>query len=128
MLRDGGALSIAPRRTEGASPIKTRSIGASGVSVSVVGLGGYELGPEPGEQPEPDRAVSVIRTALESGVDWLDTSENYLDTQNESLIGVVLAQVEDDVLIASKAATGAGVTGGGSGSGTTRSTRRAGRA
>jgi aryl-alcohol dehydrogenase-like predicted oxidoreductase len=57
----------------------------------------------------------VIRTALESGVDWLDTSENYLDTQNESLIGVVLAQVEDDVLIASKAAPGAGVTGGGSG-------------
>ena len=42
-------------------------------------------------------AASVIRTALESGVDWLDTSENYLDTQNESLIGIALAQIEDDV-------------------------------
>ena len=55
--------------------------------MSVVGLGGYELGPEPGEHLDRDRAASVIRTALESGVDRLDTSENYLDTQNESLIG-----------------------------------------
>ena len=95
--------------------MQTRSIGASGVSVSVVGLGGYELGPEPSEHPDPDRAASVIRTALESGVDWLDTSENYLDTRNESLIGIALERIDDQVLIASKAAPGAGVTGGGSG-------------
>ena len=97
------------------SPIHTRPIGASGLSVSVVGLGGYELGPEPEEGPDVDRAVSVIRTALEVGVDWLDTSENYLATHNESLIGNALAQIDDDVLIASKAAPGAGITGGGSG-------------
>jgi len=95
--------------------MQTRSIGASGVSVSVVGLGGYELGPEPSEHPDPDRAASVIRTALESGVDWLDSSENYLDTRNESLIGTALERIDDQVLIASKAAPGAGVTGGGSG-------------
>ena len=91
------------------------SIGASGVSVSVVGLGGYELGPEPGEHPDPDRAASVIRTALESGVDWLDTSENYLDTQNESLIGVVLAQCRGRRADRVESRTGGGVTGGGSG-------------
>ena len=85
------------------------------MSVSVVGLGGYELGPEPGEHLDRDRAASVIRNALESGVDRLDTSENYLDTQKRVADRLALAQVEDDVLIASEAAPGAGVTGGGSG-------------
>jgi len=80
-----------------------------------VGLGGYELGPEPGEDPNVDRAERVIRTALEAGVDWLDTSENYLDTRNEALMGEALARIDDDFLIASKAAPGKGVTGGGSG-------------
>jgi aryl-alcohol dehydrogenase-like predicted oxidoreductase len=95
--------------------IHTRPIGRSGVSVTAVGLGGYELGPEPGEDPNVDRAERVIRTALEAGVDWLDTSENYLDTRNETLIGEALARIDDDFLIASKAAPGKGVTGGGSG-------------
>ncbi len=85
------------------------------MSVSAVGLGGYELGPESGEDPDVDRAETVIRTALEAGVDWLDTSENYLDTRNEALIGQALARIDDDFLVASKAAPGTGVTGGGSG-------------
>ena len=92
-----------------------RAMGRSGVSVTAVGLGGYELGPEPGVRPDVDRAETVIRAALEAGVDWLDTSENYLDTRNEALIGEALARVADDFLVASKAAPGAGVTGGGSG-------------
>jgi aryl-alcohol dehydrogenase-like predicted oxidoreductase len=92
-----------------------RSLGLSGVDVSRVGLGGYELGPEPGEEPEVDRAVRVIKTAIACGVNWLDTSENYLETRNESVIGPALERIEDDFLIASKVAPGAGVTGGGSG-------------
>jgi myo-inositol catabolism protein IolS len=95
--------------------MERRSLGLSGVDVSRVGLGGYELGPEPGEEPEVDRAVRVIKTAIACGVNWLDTSENYLETRNESVIGPALARIEDDFLIASKVAPGAGVTGGGSG-------------
>jgi myo-inositol catabolism protein IolS len=95
--------------------MERRSLGLSGVDVSRVGLGGYELGPEPGEEPEVDRAVRVIKTAIACGVNWLDTSENYLETRNESVIGPALERIEDDFLIASKVAPGAGVTGGGSG-------------
>ena len=92
-----------------------RSLGLSGVDISRVGLGGYELGPEPGEEPDVDRAERVIKTAIANGVNWLDTSENYLETRNESVIGPALGRIEDDFLIASKVAPGAGVTGGGSG-------------
>lgn len=96
--------------------MERRAIGRSVVSISTVGLGGFELGPEPGEEPDIDRAVAVIETALEAGVNWLDTSENYLDTHNESLIGPVLGRVGDEFLVATKAAPSTGgITGGGSG-------------
>jgi len=92
-----------------------REVGSSGVAISRIGLGGYELGPEPDEEPDVARAVQVIETAIENGINWLDTSENYLDTHNEEVIGAALAQVDDEFLVASKVAPRPGVTGGGSG-------------
>ena len=94
---------------------RLESIGRSSVSISRIGLGGYELGPEPGEQPDVVRAARVIQTAIDSGINWLDTSENYLETRNESLIGAALAGIDSEFLIASKVAPGAAITGGGSG-------------
>lgn len=52
-------------------------LGSTGVSISRIGLGGYQLGPEPGEDPDVERAARVIESAIECGVNWLDTSENY---------------------------------------------------
>jgi myo-inositol catabolism protein IolS len=95
--------------------IGLRAVGGSGVSISPVGLGGFEVGPESGEDPDVDRAVAVIEAALAAGMNWLDTSENYLETRNESLIGEALERIGDDVIVASKVAPGTGVTGGGSG-------------
>jgi len=95
--------------------MELRPIGQSGLSVSTVGLGGIELGPEVGEEPDVDRAVGVIEAALEAGVNWLDTSENYLDTSNEALIGAALQRVDGEVLVATKVAPSAAITGGGTG-------------
>ena len=95
------------------------------MSVSAVGLGGFELGPSEGEKPDVDRATRVIETALESGVNWLDTSENYLHTRNESLIGAALGRARGEILVATKVAPRAALTGRGSGSATTRFILRA---
>ena len=81
-----------------------------------VGLGGYELGPEPDEAPDVPNAVRVIGAAIECGINWLDTSENYLATHNEEVIGAALAQIgNDDFHVASKVAPRPGITGDGSG-------------
>ena len=90
-------------------------VGASGVEISRVGLGGYELGPEPGDAPDVVRAPRVIESAIANGVNWLDTSENYLAANNESVIGHALDRIGDEFLVASKVAPRAGVTGGASG-------------
>ncbi len=91
------------------------SIGGSAVAISRIGLGGYELGPEPGEEPDAARAARVVAAAIDCGVNWLDTSENYLATRNEEVIGEALQRVGEDFLVASKVAPGAAITGGGSG-------------
>src|SRR5215210_5402328 len=90
-------------------------LGRTGVTVSRIGLGGFELGPESGEVPDVDRAVNVIETSMSAGVNWVDTSENYLDTRNESLIGAALRHVSADFVVASKVAPHAALTGGGGG-------------
>ncbi len=95
--------------------MESHPIGGSGVLVTAVGLGGFELGPDPEEQPDVDRAILVLETALADGINWLDTSENYLDTRNESLIGAALERIRGEVLIATKVAPSAALTGGGSG-------------
>ena len=72
------------------STIEHRRVGSTGVEISRVGLGGYELGPEPDEDPDVARAAHVIASAIDCGVNWLDTSENYLATRNEAVIGAAL--------------------------------------
>jgi aryl-alcohol dehydrogenase-like predicted oxidoreductase len=90
-------------------------VGTSDVEISRVGLGGYQLGPEPDEVPEVDRAAYVVKAAIACGVNWLDTSENYLGTGNEAVIGSAVERVGEKFLVASKVAPRAGITGGGSG-------------
>ena len=85
--------------------------------MSRVGLGGFELGGGYGEERNVAGAVGVLETAIRAGINWLDTSENYLDTANESLIGSALARVSEEFMVATKAAPGALHTGGGSGFG-----------
>jgi aryl-alcohol dehydrogenase-like predicted oxidoreductase len=90
-------------------------VGTTDVELSRIGLGGYQLGPEPDEERDVARAVHVIETAIEHGINWLDTSENYLATRNEEVIGEALARLSREFLVASKVAPGKALTGGGSG-------------
>jgi len=84
-----------------------RTLGRSGLSVSVVGLGGVELGDgEPGSRwASAESAAASVRATLDSGVNWIDTAEAYFDTRNESFIGELLRGMgvdSEELLISSK--------------------------
>lgn len=87
---------------------------AAGVELSRLGLGGFPLGSE-AEPIDATRALHVIESAIECGVNWVDTSENYFETRNESLIGAALPRASGEFLVCSKVAPGTGISGGGSG-------------
>jgi len=52
---------------------------------------------------------------MSSGINWIDTSENYLHSKNESVVGDALTQVGPEFLVSTKVAPGAAISGGGSG-------------
>src|SRR6476469_6172019 len=92
-----------------------RAVGRTGLSLSAVGLGGVELGPFVGTQPDVRNAVNVINAAFDAGINWLDTSENYLDSQNETLIGEALVHGPEGMLVSTKVSPRPAISGGGSG-------------
>ncbi len=70
--------------------MEERILGRTGRSVSVIGLGTWQLGADWGEV-EDFAALAVLDAAAESGVTFLDTADAYGDGRSERLIGQFLA-------------------------------------
>jgi aryl-alcohol dehydrogenase-like predicted oxidoreductase len=66
--------------------MEQRILGRSGRSVSVVGLGTWQLGADWGDVDE-DTALAVLDAAAEAGVTLFDTADVYGDGRSEQLIG-----------------------------------------
>jgi aryl-alcohol dehydrogenase-like predicted oxidoreductase len=79
--------------------MRYRSLGNSGLEVSVVGLGCNNFG----RRLDVDATRSVVDAAVEAGVTLLDTAETYGGRgRSEELIGEVLAGRRDQVVLATK--------------------------
>ena len=53
-------------------------LGSQGPEISVIGFGAWEAGGDMwGPNPPEDEVVATIRTALDTGMTWLDTAEVY---------------------------------------------------
>lgn len=82
--------------------MEQRVCGRTGRSVSVVGLGTWQLGADWGDVREED-AIAVLDAAVEAGVTFFDTADVYGDGRSEQLIGRYLKERPDaDVLVATK--------------------------
>jgi predicted aldo/keto reductase-like oxidoreductase len=68
------------------SDVPRRTLGRTGEKVSMVGLGGYHIGKQPDEQ----ESIRIIRTALDSGINFLDNCWDYNDGQSEVRMGKAL--------------------------------------
>lgn len=81
--------------------MKYRPLGKTGLSVSVIGLGGWALGggPDWGDTPFAD-VQSTVSAALDSGINLIDTSPVY--GNSETVLGRALKGKRDKVLLATK--------------------------
>src|ERR1700710_3022559 len=66
--------------------MEKRELGKVGRSVSVIGLGTWQLGADWGTVEESD-ALAVLEAAVEAGVTFFDTADVYGDGRSEQLIG-----------------------------------------
>lgn len=82
--------------------MKKRSLGKSGLEVSVLGFGCMGLSSAYGPPTPRQDGVKIIRTAFEQGVTLFDTAEAYGPFANEELVGEAVAPFRDQVVIATK--------------------------
>ena len=64
----------------------TRRLGRTGVTVSLMGLGGFHLG-----IPSERDAVRIVHEAMDHGVTFLDNCWDYNDGESERRMGMALA-------------------------------------
>jgi aryl-alcohol dehydrogenase-like predicted oxidoreductase len=80
----------------------TRTLGSTGLDVTEVGLGTWNVGPVWTDASD-ETCRESIRAALDAGVNLIDTAEVYGDGRAERLIGEVLDEYDRRVYVPTKA-------------------------
>ena len=79
-----------------------RDLGRTGFKVSEVSLGAWQIGASWGTITDHD-AMRVLYSAVDSGVNFIDTADVYGDGRSERFIAQVLKERKEDVKVATKA-------------------------
>ena len=83
--------------------MKKRKLGKSNLEVSAMGLGCMRLSPGHGAVAGTrQEMITLIRAAVERGINFFDTAEVYGPFVNEELVGEALAPIRDQVVITTK--------------------------
>jgi aryl-alcohol dehydrogenase-like predicted oxidoreductase len=90
--------------------LETRRLGKSELKITKVGVGTAPIGSTPewrvwwGPQNEKS-AIQAIRTALDEGVNWIDTAPFYGWGKAEEIVGKAIKDRRDDVYVFTKCGT-----------------------
>jgi aryl-alcohol dehydrogenase-like predicted oxidoreductase len=82
----------------GEGRLPERRLGRTGVSLPVLGLGGFHLGLAPDERS----ARTLVETALEEGLRFFDNAESYQDGRAERWMGAALKGAREQVFLMTK--------------------------
>jgi aryl-alcohol dehydrogenase-like predicted oxidoreductase len=77
-----------------------RSLGRTGIQVSPLCLGAMMFGAW--GEPDHDTSIKIIHTALDAGINFIDTADVYSQGESEIIVGKALAGRRDDVVLATK--------------------------
>jgi aryl-alcohol dehydrogenase-like predicted oxidoreductase len=80
--------------------MRYRSLGATGIQVSVHCLGAMMFGSV--GNPDHDEGVKIIHAALDAGINFVDTADMYSAGESEEIVGKALKGRRDDVVLATK--------------------------
>ena len=67
-----------------------RKFGSTGVKVSPLGFGMMRLPKNDAGEVDVDYSISMLRWAIDNGLNYVDTAYNYLDGQSEIITGQAL--------------------------------------
>jgi len=79
-----------------------RTLGSTGLKVSEVSLGTWQVGGGWGSTFDNTRADALINAAIDRGVTFIDTADVYDDGLSEAAVGRVVRSRSEDVAVATK--------------------------
>ncbi len=82
--------------------MKYRTLGRTGYNVSEISFGAWAIGGSWGTVQDDD-SLAALHTAIDEGVNFIDTADVYGDGHSERLIGQVLKERSEEIIVATKA-------------------------
>ncbi|AHM60230.1 NADP-dependent oxidoreductase domain-containing protein [Flammeovirgaceae bacterium 311] len=79
-----------------------RQLGKTGFKVSEVSLGTWQVGGRWGDPFNDKTAEHIINTAIDAGVNFIDTADVYSDGQSEAAVARVVKNRKEEVFVATK--------------------------
>lgn len=79
-----------------------RTLGKTGWQVSEISLGTWQVGGRWGEPFDEQNAEEVLHTAIDAGINFIDTADVYADGRSERTVAKVVKQRKEQVYIATK--------------------------
>lgn len=83
-----------------------RKLGKSGMKISEISLGTWQVGGKWGSGFDNKLADKIINTAIDNGVNFIDTADIYEAGLSEKAVGRVVKSRTEDILIATKCGRG----------------------
>ncbi len=80
--------------------MKRRVLGGTGMSVSELALGAMMFGAW--GNTDHDESIRMIHSALDAGINLVDTADVYSAGENEEIVGRAIRGRRDDVVLATK--------------------------
>ena len=84
-----------------AADIPIRPLGATGMMVSALGLGGYHIG----KMQRASEAVRLVHAAIDAGITFMDNAWEYHEGRSETLMGQAIADRRERVFLMTKVCT-----------------------
>lgn len=82
--------------------MKYRTLGKTGWKVSEISLGTWQVGGKWGSAFDESLAESIINTAVDSGINFIDTADVYSTGKSESAVARIIKSRTERVIVATK--------------------------
>jgi len=78
--------------------VNYKKVGRSGLKISVIGLGALTFG----DQVNESDAEKIIKSAIDAGINYIDTADAYVQGRSEEIVGKALKERRKSIVLGSK--------------------------
>jgi len=82
--------------------MKYRILGKTGLKVSEISLGTWQVGGKWGSEFDHSNAENILHSAIDKGINFIDTADVYESGESEKAVGKVVRSRPEEVYVASK--------------------------